>query len=427
MDSIKFRTPKNLIKHDIELLAPVGGFDMLHAAINAGCNSIFFGVQGMNMRSRSANNFTVDDLVEVVSICNKANVKTYLTVNTVLYDSEIKKSHEIIDKAKEVGIDSVICSDMSAIIYANQIGLPVHISTQLSVSNIEAVKFYAQFADTIVLARELTLPMVKKITETIEKENILGRSGKKLKIEIFGHGAICVAISGRCSMSLLTDNSSANKGACMQPCRRQYKITDIETNKELVVENDYVLSPSDLCTIGMLDEIADAGVSILKLEGRGRTADYVDMITSVYKQALESLNEGTYSKEKIEIWNMQLGTVFNKGLSDGFYMGKRFVEWSGVYGNKATERKIQIGIVTNYYKKIGVVEIHLEQGEMKVGDRLVFIGEKTGVVRKVVEQIRVDNVSVESASKGEDVTFTQLENVRKRDRVYKLVEIGDKK
>jgi U32 family peptidase len=422
---MNFRNPKNQVTHNIELLAPVGGFDMLHASLNAGCDSIFFGIQGMNMRSRSANNFTFADLPAVVELCRKYDVKTYLTVNTVLYDSELSRAYKIIDKAKESGINSVICSDMSAILYANRIDQPVHISTQLSLSNIESVRFYAQFSDTIVLARELTLPMVKKIVDQIDKLNIVGRSGVKLKIEIFGHGAICVAISGRCSMSLLTENSSANKGACMQPCRRQYKVTDVDTNKELMLENDFVMSPSDLCTIGMLDQIADSGVSILKLEGRGRTADFVDRIVRVYKEALNSLNSGEYTKEEIIEWNKQLGTVFNRGLSDSFYMGKRFVEWCGVYGNKATERKTLLGTVTNYYKKIGVVEIDVVHSELKEGDRLAIIGDTTGVARCIAKGLVVDNQSVQVVVKGHQVTFPLNQIVRKKDRLYKLEDISD--
>ncbi len=413
---------KTQVKHNVELMAPVGSFESLHAAINAGCDSIFFGVTQLNMRARSADNLDIEDLAEVARICQDKKVRTYLTVNTLLYDHDIKLASKLIDAAKANGIDSVICADMAAILYANSIDMPVHISTQLSIANIEAVKFYAQYSDMIVLARELTLSMVKRICDEVKKQDIRGRSGHPLKIEIFGHGALCIAISGRCSMSLLTDNSSANRGACRQNCRRSYKVIDEETQSELRLENDFVMSPTDLCTIGLLDELVDTGVAVLKIEGRGRSADYVDRVIRTYREALDALNEGTFSADKIKVWNEQLGTVFNRGMSHSFYLGKPFVEWSGVYGNKATKQRVLLGVVRKYYAKIGVSEIELQAETLEQGAEIQIVGDTTGIVRGSADEIWLAEKIVSSAKKGDVISLKLEGKVRPGDRFYKVID-----
>lgn len=410
------------VKHTVELMAPVGSFESLHAAINAGADSVFFGITQLNMRARAASNFDFKDLAEIARISQKHGVRTYLTLNTLLYDHDLKLAFRIIDAVKAAGIDAVIVADMAAIMYANSIGVEVHISTQLSISNIESVRFYAQFSDMIVLARELTVPMMKNICDAIRAEDIRGRNGKPLEIEVFGHGAMCVAISGRCSMSLLTDNSSANRGACRQNCRRSYKIIDEQTKTQLKVENDYVMSPEDLCTVGLLDELVGTGITVLKLEGRGRSADYVDTIVRVYREALDALNSGTYTPEKITEWNIRLGTVYNRGLSAGFYLGKPFVEWSGAYGNKATKKRELVGIVTHYYPKIRVAEVLVQDSNFSNKDEYVFTGRTTGVVRGNTPEIIVDEEKVSTAQKGDVITFPVQEKVRKGDRLYKILE-----
>ena len=410
------------IPHSVELMAPVGSFESLQAAINAGCDSVFFGITQLNMRARAASNFDFDDLKEIARISQESGVRTYLTLNTLLYDHDLKLAYKIIDAVKAAGIDAIIAADMAAVQYANNVGVEVHISTQLSISNIESVRFYAQFSDMIELARELTVPMMQRICEQIREEDIRGRSGKPLDIEVFGHGAMCVAISGRCSMSLLTDNSSANRGACRQNCRRSYKIIDEQTKTQLKVENDYVMSPEDLCTVGLLDELVGTGITVLKLEGRGRSADYVDTVVRVYREALDALNEGTYSPQRVVEWNERLGTVYNRGLSAGFYLGKPFVEWSGAYGNRATKHRELIGLVTHYYPKIAVAEVMVQENPFSAEDEYVFTGKTTGVVRGKKPKLIVDSQKVPLAEKGDIVTFTVSERVRKGDRLYKLVQ-----
>ncbi|MCB9801291.1 MAG: U32 family peptidase [Pseudomonadales bacterium] len=413
------------VPHTVELMAPVGSFESLQAAINAGADSVFFGITQLNMRARAASNFDFKDLAEIAKISQKHGVRTYLTLNTLLYDHDLKLAYKIIDAVKAAGIDAIIAADMAAITYANSIDVEVHISTQLSISNIESVKFYAQYSDMIVLARELTVPMMKNICTQIKEQDIRGRNGKPLDIEVFGHGAMCVAISGRCSMSLLTDNSSANRGACRQNCRRSYKIIDEQTKTQLKVENDYVLSPEDLCTVGLLDELVDAGITVLKLEGRGRSADYVDTIVRVYREALDSLNEGTYSQEKVVEWNKRLGTVYNRGLSAGFYLGKPFVEWSGIYGNKATKRRELVGAVTHYYPKVGIAEVLVQENPFSHTDEYVFTGRTTGVLRGEKPEIQVEGEVVGVAQKAEKVTFKVAGRVREGDRLYKIVGVSE--
>jgi U32 family peptidase len=407
---------------NVELMAPVGSFESMVAAINASCDSIYFGITKLNMRAKSSSNFDFEDLDKIAEICGSNDVKTYLTLNTLLYDNDLQLAYEIIDRAKEADIDAVIASDMAAILYANKMGQPVHISTQLSVSNIEAIRFYAQYSNMIVLARELTLPMVKQICEQVQEEDIRGMDGELLKIEIFGHGAICVAVSGRCHMSLLTHNSSAQRGACVQNCRREYIVTAVGTDTQLKLENNYVMSPSDLCTIGLLDELVATGISTLKIEGRGRKPDYVDTVITCYREALDAIADGSYTEEKITDWNTRLGTVYNRGMSGGFYMGKPFIEWSGVYGNKATKRRERIGVVNNYYAKVQIAEVRLNSGTIMNQDEYLFTGVTTGVLRGNNPALWVDEQEVQEAQKGDIVTFKVGDKVRRGDHLYKLMD-----
>jgi putative protease len=412
---------KDNTKKKIELLAPVGSYESLHAAINAGCDSIFFGITQLNMRAKAAHNFTFKDMEEIAKICHQKEVKAYLTLNTILYNHDVNLAHKIIDKVKETGIDAIIASDMAAIMYANEVEVNVHLSTQLSISNIETVKFYSKFADVVVLARELTLPMIKDICTQIREQNIRGVNGELMKVEVFGHGAMCIAVSGRCSMSLLTDNSSANRGACRQNCRRRYRVIDKDTNTELEIENDYVMSPSDLCTVGMLDELAASGMDVLKVEGRGRSADYVDRVVRTYREAIDSLENGTYTKDNIKRWNEELGTVYNRGLSGGFYMGKPFVEWSGAHGNKATKRREAVGKVKKFYPKMSVAEIILESGTISNEDEYQIAGERTGILNGNKPEIWKDEKTITHAQKGDTISIKVESEVRSGDRLYKMV------
>lgn len=416
----------------VELMAPVGSFESMMAAIHAGADSIFFGIAQLNMRAKSAHNFSFADLEKITHTCQQHGVKTYLTVNTILYDHDLKLAYKIIDEAKRVGITAVIASDMAAILYANQIEQPVHISTQLSVSNIETVKFYAQYSEMIVLARELTLPMVAKICQQIKEQDIHGRGGELLKIEVFGHGALCIAVSGRCHMSLLTDNSSANRGACTQNCRREYIVTEADTGKQLKLENNYVMSPTDLCTIGSLDELVAAGISTLKIEGRGRSAHYVDTVIRCYREALEAIAQGTYTPDKIDVWNQRLDTVYNRGLSGSFYMGKPFIEWSGAHGNQATVKREYVGVVSNYFVKAKVAEVKVLNATLSSHDEYIFTGETTGLVKSEVgddkttddqrPEFWLDEQKVTTVRRGDTFTVKLSQRVRKGDRVYKLIK-----
>lgn len=413
-------------KYDIVILAPVGSYESLHAAINAGCNEIYFGITQLNMRARSANNFTFEDLKEIASICNKNGVKTNLTLNTVVYDHDIKLAHKIIDSAKENGINSIIASDMAVILYCKKIGQEVHISTQVSVTNYETVEFFSQYSDRIVLARELTLDMMKQICEEIKKNDLRGPKGNLIEIEVFAHGALCVAYSGQCGMSLLTDNASANRGACMQPCRREYRIIDLETNIALNIENNFVMSPSDLCTIGFLDKLLETGVKVLKFEGRGRSPEYVDRVIKTYREAVDSIEAGTYTKEKIVRWNKELGTVFNKGFESGYYLGKPFHEWSGVYGSKATREKIFIGTIKHFYPKVSIAEIQIESSEISENEEYLVTGPTTGVMRNKMPEIVLDEdgkpKKVKNAKKGDLITIKVTDRVRSGDKFYKIIE-----
>ncbi|MCQ2143086.1 MAG: U32 family peptidase [Bacteroidales bacterium] len=384
----------------LEIMAPAGSFECLYAALQGGADSVSFGVEKLNMRSHSANNFKLSDLPEVCRICREAGVKSYLTLNIILYEDDLEDARKTLDAAKEAGITAVIASDMAAIMYARRIGLEVHISTQLSISNAEALKFYAQWADVIVLARELTLGQVRRIKDIIEEENICGPSGRRVEIEMFAHGALCMAISGKCYLSLHEYGASANRGSCFQICRRGYEVTDVETGNQLLVDNKYIMSPKDLCTIEFLDRIIDAGVTVFKIEGRARSAEYVRRTASCYRRAADAVLAGSYTPELAAALKKELAEVFNRGFWDGYYQGARLGEWSEVYGSKATRTKVYSGKITNWFAKLGVAEITVESEPLRVGDRILVIGPSTGCVELDITEIRVDLKPVPEVGKG---------------------------
>ena len=384
----------------LEIMAPAGNFECLHAAIQGGADSVYFGVEKLNMRSHSANNFKMTDLAEIVRICSKDGVKTYLTLNIALFDKDLEDMRRTLDAAKEAGITAVIASDMAAIAYARSIGVEVHISTQLSISNAEALRFYAQFADVIVLARELNLTQVKEIKAVIDRDNICGPSGRKVEIEMFAHGALCMAISGKCYLSLHEYGASANRGSCYQLCRRAYQVKDKETGMELEVDNQYIMSPKDLCTIEFMDKIIDAGVTVFKIEGRARSAEYVKNVTSCYRRAADAVCNGTYTPEFAAELKDKLSNVFNRGFWDGYYQGAKLGEWCDVYGSKSVIKKVYCGKITNWFGKLGVAEILVESYSLKVGDKILIMGPTSGVIEYTVPEIRVDLKPTEEANKG---------------------------
>ena len=388
------------MKNRLEIMAPAGNFECLNAAIQAGANSVYFGIEKLNMRSHSANNFTMSDLDEICNICKSHNVKTYLTLNIVLYNEDLEEMKKVINAAKKSKVTAIIASDMAAIAYAREIGVEVHISTQLSISNYESLRFYAQFADVIVLARELNLDQVKEISTRIKEDDLRGPSGNLVEIEMFAHGAMCMAISGKCYLSLHEYGASANRGSCYQICRRGYKVEDMETEKELMIENKYIMSPKDLCTIEFMDKIIDAGVTVFKLEGRARSSEYVKKTTSCYRRAADAVCDGSYSLELASKLKEELETVFNRGFWDGYYQGARLGQWSEVYGSKSTHKKKYSGKVTNWFNKLGVAEILIESATLKQGDKILIQGPSTGVVEMRVSEIRVDLKACEQAEKG---------------------------
>lgn len=402
----------------LEIMAPAGNFECLQAAIQGGANSVYFGVGKLNMRSHSANNFAAEDLAEVCRICRENGVKSYLTLNIVLYNDDLEAMRETLQAAKEAGISAIIASDMAAISYARSLGLEVHISTQLSISNVESLRFYAQFADVIVLARELTLVQVKEIKRVIVEEEIKGPSGNLVEIEMFAHGALCMAISGKCYLSLHEYGASANRGACYQICRRGYEVTDLETGQQLHVDNKYIMSPKDLCTIEFMDKIIDAGVTVFKIEGRARSSEYVKTVSACYREAADAVLAGEYTPELAAALKNRLSTVFNRGFWDGYYQGARLGEWSEVYGNKATKVKTYIGKVTNYFSNIGVAEVLIETGSIAVGDSLIITGPSTGVIDYEVSEIRVDLKSVNKAVKGDLCSIPVPQKLRRSDKLY---------
>ena len=404
---------------DVEVMAPVGSFESLSAAINAGADSVYFGVTQLNMRAKAAHNMTIDDLAEIVRIANENNVKTYLVVNTLLYDHDIFVMRKIVDVAKRNGVDAIIAFDFACVNYCNEIGVPVHMSVQFSISNYETVEFFAQFTNRVVLARELDLEQIKNIYKQIKENNLRGNEGREMEIEAFAHGALCVAQSGRCWMSVYTDNSSANRGACRQNCRAKYKVTDVDTGNELVVDNQYIMSAADICTIDFLDEVLDAGVQVLKIEGRGRSPEYVSIVVRTYKKALEDIKNGEYNEEKIKEYLKDLKKVFNRKLSHGnYYLGKEVGEYSDVYGSKATHEKEFIGKVTHYYSKVKIAEIKVSSGNMKKGDSFLFIGKTTGALEGVVKELRVDGNISNDSKRGDVITFEVSDRVRINDKLY---------
>ncbi len=408
--------------HKIELLSPCGSWESFMAAIQAGCNAIYFGVEQLNMRARSSINFTLEDLENISSIAKENKIKTYITLNTILYDHDLVLMRTIIDKAKSCGINAIIASDHAAMSFAKKSGMPVHVSTQANITNIETVEFYAQFADVMVLARELTLDQVKSIVREIKRKNIVGPSGKPVRIEIFAHGALCMAVSGKCYLSLHTNFSSANRGACIQNCRRNYVVIDKESGTELEIDNEYIMSAKDLCTIDFIDKILDTGVCVLKIEGRGRSEDYVYTTTKCYREAIDSFYEKSYSKEKADQWKIKLSTVFNRGFWDGYYLGKKIGEWNNEYGSKATQKKIYIGKVVKYFDKIGIGEFKIESQTLDVGDEILISGPTTGVINENVHEFRVNDNSIQRCSKGDVVTFPVKAKIRPSDKLYKIID-----
>lgn len=406
----------------IEIMAPAGNFECLMAAIQGGANSVYFGVENLNMRSHSANNFSSDDLPKIVEICRAHKVRTYLTLNIAIFNEDLEKAYRTLDKAKKAGVTAVIASDMSIILYARSIDFEVHISTQLSISNSEALRFYAQFADVIVLARELNMLQVKEISDIIARDQIKGPAGELVQIEMFCHGALCMAISGKCYLSLHEYGSSANRGSCFQICRRGYEVTDLETGAQLHVDNKYIMSPKDLCTIEFIDKMINAGVSVLKIEGRARSAEYVKTVTASYRKGVDAVLNGTFTPEYAAGLKKDLETVFNRGFWDGYYQGARLGQWSEVYGSKATRQKTYIGKVTNYFSNIGVSEILVEAAPISVGDTLMVIGSTTGVVEFVIPEIRVALKPSDTCVQGTYCSIPISDRIRRGDKVYKLTD-----
>lgn len=407
-------------RKDIEIMAPVGSYESLMAAIQGGANSVYFGIEQLNMRARSSNNFGIADLKKIVETAQSHNISTYLTVNTIIYDEEIGLMHKVIDAAKENNVTAIIASDLAAIEYANRIGVEVHISTQCNISNIEAVRFFSRYADVMVLARELNLTQVKAIHETIEREHICGPKGELVRIEMFAHGALCMAVSGKCYLSLNNLQASANRGACLQVCRRKYLVKDVESDIELEVDGKYIMSPKDLKTIDFMDKLIDAGVRVFKIEGRARSADYVKTVCECYDEAARAVADGTYAQMEAGHWDTKLSKVFNRGFWDGYYLGRKLGEWSDKYGNLATEKKVYVGKATNYFPKLGVGEFAMETGSLEVGDRIVIMGPTTGVIEMKVSEIRVDLKPVNQTQKGEMFSMPVPQKVRRSDKVYRI-------
>ena len=406
----------------IELMAPAGNFESMQAALDNGADSIYFGVEQLNMRARASVNFTLVDLPEISKRCKVKNVRTYLTLNTIIYDHDLSVVKTLINKAKEADITAVIAMDQAVIMTAREVGMEVHISTQINITNIETVKFYALFADTMVLSRELSLRQVKKITEQIEKEQIKGPSGKLIEIEIFGHGALCMAVSGKCYMSLHSYNSSANRGACKQNCRKKYTVIEQETGFEMELDNEYIMSPKDLCTIDILDQVADAGIKVLKIEGRGRAPEYVAKVIKCYREAIDSLQNETYQKEQVIIWMQELETVYNRGFWNGYYMGQKLGEWSTGSGSHATQKKVYIGKGTHFYPKPQIGEFKIEAFDITIGDTILITGPTTGAKELEVNDMMVNDKKLSKGTKGDLVTIPLGFRIRPSDKLYKIVE-----
>jgi putative protease len=405
----------------IEIMAPAGSWTSLQAAIQGGANSVYFGIEQLNMRAKSSNNFTLKDLIEIAELCNKKNIKTYITLNTIIYDHDLILMKKIVDTAKQTGITAIIASDQAVISYAASINMEVHISTQTNITNIETIHFFSHFADVVILSRELSLLQIKKITKEIKKQKIKGPSGNLIQIEIFAHGALCVAVSGKCYMSLHTTNSSANRGACIQNCRKTYMVTDKEDGYQFEIDNEYILSPKDLCTIGFLDRVLDSGINILKIEGRGRSPEYVKTTTRCYREAADALLEGTYNKGKVKGWMNKLETVYNRGFWDGYYLGQKFGEWTEIHGSKATKKKVYLGKAKKYFTKIQVAEFNLETQQLKEGENIFITGRTTGIIETVAGEMRLNDKQVKGVKKGDNFSMKLDYTVRPSDKLYKVV------
>ncbi len=409
-------------RKDIEIMSPVGSFESLMAAIQAGAGSVYFGIDKMNMRARSTANFTTEDLDKIVETCTLHNIKTYLTLNIVIYDDEIDHMHKLVDLAKEKGISAIIAGDPSVISYAHSKGVEVHLSTQVNISNADSLIFYSNYANVIVLARELNINQVREISTRISRENICGPDGKQIRLEMFIHGALCMSISGKCYLSLHEQNYSANRGACLQTCRKSYTVKEKESGFELDIDNEYILSPKDLCTIHFINKILDAGVRILKIEGRARSPEYVYTVTKCYREAVDSYFDGTYGLDKINDWKNQLGTVFNRGFWDGYYLGQRLGEWSNVYGSQATKQKVYVGKGMNYFSNLNVAEFLCEASDVQVGDEILITGPTTGVIQSRVQEIRVDLNNVHQVKQGQRFSIPLEKQIRKSDKLFKIVD-----
>lgn len=412
-------------REDIEIMAPAGSWESLAAAIQAKADSVYFGIENLNMRSHSSNNFTTDDLHTIVQRCKEHGIKTYLTINTVIYNGDLQLMRTIVDHAKKAGVSAIIAADVAVMSYAVSQGVEVHLSTQLNISNVEALKFYAQFADVVVLARELNMEQVAEIYKAIEEENICGRNGKPVRIEMFCHGALCMAVSGKCYLSLHQHNHSANRGACMQVCRRAYHVHDKESQIELEVDNEYIMSPKDLKTIHFLNKVLDAGVRVLKIEGRARGGEYVKTTVECYREAVEAYLDGSFTEEKVTAWDERLKAVFNRGFWDGYYLGQRLGEWTMKYGSSATKRKVYIGRCTNFFQKIGVAEFLLESQYLEQGDEYLVLGETTGALEGVAEDMRVELKQVQRVDKGTYFSIKTPEPIRRNDKLYKMVRVEE--
>ena len=428
METMNQKAGAALSQQHVEIMAPVGSYESLSAAIQAGADAVYFGVGNLNMRSRSAANFTVEDLERIAGIAQQHGVRTYRTVNTIIYNDEIEEMHELVQAAKAAGITAIIASDMAVITYAHSIGVEVHISTQCNISNVEAVRFFAQWADVVVTARELPLRQVAEITQFIRDNDIRGPKGELVQVEVFAHGALCMSVSGKCYLSLDEYNYSANRGACLQLCRREYLVKDVESDTELLVSGKYIMSPKDLCTIGFLDKIIRAGVRVLKIEGRGRSADYVKTVVECYKEAVQAVADGTYTQERIAGWTERLSTVFNRGFWDGYYLGRKMGEWSERYGSQATENKVYLGKVTNYYNRPQVAEMKIETAEhLRVGEDLMVIGQTTGVYRATVEELRLGATAqpVQEVGQGDVFSVKTTEVLHRGDKLYRVDKVVD--
>jgi len=411
-----------LQRKDIDIMAPVGSYESLAAAIQAGTTSIYFGIENLNMRAKSSNNFGLDDLKKITTICSENGVKSYLTINTIMYDEDLQLMHRIVDAASVSNVSAIIAADIATIEYSRKMGVEVHISTQLSVSNSEALKYYSQYADVVVLARELKLEQIQKIFENIANQDIRGPHGLPVKIELFAHGAFCMSISGRCFMSLHETNQSANRGACRQTCRKSYLVTEKESGNQMEVDSQYIMSPKDLCTIGIVDLMIKSGVSVFKIEGRARSAEYVKTVVECYREAIDSYFDNSYTPDKISAWVERLKMVFNRGFWDGYYMGHKTFELSKIYGSKATKKKFYVGKVTNYFSNLGVGEFLLEADKLEVGQEVMIVGPTTGVIQLIVSEIRLEFDAVPIAEKGNLISIPVSQKLRRADKLYKLVD-----